>query len=128
MSEAVRRVGPDELAEVGDEITEGWQRLPGDENHLRGVEVVSGPGLAEPFDWLVTIWPREYFRDDPLGQELQQRLESAMMAVPGITGAENASWETWYVTGTGSGEAVRRACAEVVDELADRMRAAYDEF
>jgi hypothetical protein len=123
MSEEVRRADPDELDE---EITEAWERLPGEENYLRGVEVGSGEGLGEPFDWLVTIWAREYFRDDPLGQELQQRLESAMLAVPGVTSAENASWETWYVVGKASGEALCQACASVLDALVDRMRAAYD--
>jgi len=123
MSEEVRRADPDELDE---EIIEAWERLPGEENYLRGVEVGSGEGLGEPFDWLVTIWAREYFRDDPLGQELQQKLESAMLAVPEVTSAENASWETWYVTGKASGEALCQACANVLDGLVDRMRAAYD--
>lgn len=123
MSDGVRRV---DRAELDDEITEGWERLPGKENYLRGVEVGSGEGLGEPFDWLVTIWAREYFRDDPLGRELQERLEGALLAVPGVTSAENASWETWYVSGRASGEAVCRAAANVVDELADRMRAAYE--
>ena len=124
MSEEVRQVNS---AELGEEITEAWQRWPDRESYLRGVEVASGDGLEdEPFDWLVTVAAREYFRDDPLGQELQQRLESAMLAVPGVTGAENASWETWYVTGRASGEALCRACANVLDELAERMRAAYE--
>jgi hypothetical protein len=69
---------------------------------------------------------REYFRDDPLGQELQQKLEAAMLAVHKVTSAENASWETWYVTGGASGETLCRACANVLDDLADRMRAAYE--
>lgn len=125
MSEEVRRADPEDLDE---EITQGWERLPDEETYLRGVEVSSGEGLGEPFDWLVIIRAREYFRDNPLGQELQQRLESAMLAVPGVTGAENASWETWYVTGKASGEALCRACANVLDGLADRLRAAYDDM
>jgi hypothetical protein len=108
-----------------EEISDYWERVPAGEGYLRGVEVSSGEGLSEPFDWLVTISAREYFRDDPLGQELQQRLENAMLAVPGVTSAENASWETWYVTGKTSGEALCRAAATVVDELADRMRTEY---
>jgi hypothetical protein len=123
MSEEVRQVDPGELDE---EISEAWERIPDEEGYLRGVEVASGAGLEEPFDWLVTIAAREYFRDDALGQELRQRLESAMLAVPGVTGAENASWETWYVIGRGSGEALCRACAIVLDDLADRMRTAYE--
>jgi hypothetical protein len=126
MGEEVRRADAAELAEIGDELTEAWQRLPGDENMLRGVEVLSGEGLGEPFDWLVCIGARQFFRSNPLGDELQQRLETAMLAVPGVTSAENASWETWYVTGMASGEALCRACANVLDGLADRMRAAYE--
>lgn len=92
-----------------------WERVPADERYLLGVEVASGEGLSDPFDWLVTIWAREYFRDDPLGLELQQRLESALLAVPGVTSAENASWETWYVSGKASGEALCEAAATAVD-------------
>lgn len=123
MSDDVRRVDPTELDE---EITEAWRRWPDEESYLRGVEVASGAGLEEPFDWLVTVSAREYFRDDPLGRELQERLERAMLAVPGVTSAENASWENWYVSGGASGEAVCRACANVLDELADRMRTEYN--
>ena len=120
----VRQVDP---AELDDEVPEAWQRWPDEEGYLLGVEVASGAGWEyEPFDWLVTVSAREYFRDDPLGLELQQRLEAAMLAVPGVASAENASWETWYVTGGTSGEALCRACANVLDGLADRMRAEYE--
>jgi hypothetical protein len=120
----VRQVDP---AELDDEVPEAWQRWPDEESYLRGVEVASGAGWDdEPFDWLVTVSAREYFRDDPAGRELQQRLEAAMLDVPGVASAENASWETWYVTGGTSGEALCRACASVLDGLADRMRAEYD--
>jgi len=122
MGEEVRQTTPPD-----EELREYWERLPDDERHLRGVEVAA---WAEPegFEWQVTIWAREYFRDDPLGLELQQRLEGALGAVPGVTGVENASWEAWDVSGTASGEALCRAAASVVDELADRMRAEYGEM
>ena len=122
MSEEVRQAPPPD-----EEISEYWERLPGGENHLRGIEVAAGDG-SEGFDWPVTIWAREYFRDDRLGTELRQRLETALLAVPGVASAENGSWETWYVRGKASGEAVCRAAANVVDELADRMRVAYEEM
>lgn len=54
------------------------------------------------------------------------RLVSALLAVPGVTSADNASWETWYVSGNASGEALCQAAATIVDELADRMRAEYN--
>lgn len=121
MSEEVRRATPPD-----EELREYWERLPGDENHLRGVEVAA-PDEPEGFEWQVTIWAREYFRDDPLGLELQQRLEGALGAVPDVTSVQNASWETWEVRGNASGQALCRAAASVVDELADRMRAAYED-
>jgi hypothetical protein len=110
---------------LAEEISDYWERVPADERYLLGVEVRSGEGVSDPFDWLVTVSAREYFRDDPLGLELQHRLESALLAVPGVTSAENASWETWYVSGKASGKALCQAAAIVVDELADQMRAEY---
>jgi len=124
MSNDVQRVDP---AELDEEVTEAWQRWPDHEGYLLGVEVASGAGSEdEPFDWLVTVSAREYFRDDPLGRELQERLEAAMLSVSGVTSAENASWETWYVSGGISGEELCRACASVLDQLADRMRTEYN--
>lgn len=115
-----------QTASPDEESSDYWERVPAEERYLLGVEVASGEGLSDPFDWLVTISAREYFRDDPLGLELQRRLENALLAVPGVTSAENASWETWYVSGKASGEALCQAAAGVVDELADRMRAGYN--
>jgi hypothetical protein len=118
MSEEVRQSTPPD-----EELSEYWERLPSSEQYLRGVEVAAGEEID---GWQVTIWAREHFRDDPLGLELQQRLERALRAVPGVTNVANGSWETWEVNGTASGEALCRAAADVVDELADRMRAEYD--
>ncbi len=118
---------PDQqAAPSAEEISDYWDRVPPDEAYLLGVTVESGQRFpGEPFDWLVTVAAREYFRDDPLGPELQRRLEHALLAVPGVTSAENASWETWYVTGQTSGEALCQAAATILDDLADRMRAQY---
>jgi hypothetical protein len=118
MSEEVQQSTPSD-----EELSEYWERLPSTERYLRGVEVAAGEEID---GWQVTVWAREHFRNDPLGRELQQRLESALRAVPGVTSVENASWETWEVSGTASGEALCRAAADVIDELADRMRVAYE--
>ena len=120
MSEEVRQATPPD-----EELREYLERLPGDEVYLRGVEVAA-PDEAEDFDWQVTIWAGEYFREDPLGQELEQRLGTALRAVSGVTNVARIRWETWEVNGTSSGEALCRAAASVVDELADRMRTAYE--
>jgi hypothetical protein len=118
MSEEVRQAPPPD-----EEISEYWERLPDDELYLRGVAVAAGEGID---GWQVTLFAGEYFQQDPLGLELQQRLESALRAVPGVTNADRIRWETWEVNGTASGEALCRAAASVVDELADRMRVAYE--
>jgi hypothetical protein len=39
--------------------------------------------------------------------------------------ADEMDTEVWFVTGTPSGEALVRAVAEVVDDLAEPMRAYY---
>jgi hypothetical protein len=54
-------------------------------------------------------------------------MDSALTAVPGVTSAHNGSWEAWDVAGSPSGEALCRAAVTVVDYLAPRMSAAYDE-
>jgi len=102
----VRRAAPPH-----EEIREYRQRLPGDDNHLQGVDVAAWEEL-DGFEWQITIWAREYFRDDPLALELQQRLERALLADPGVSRVENASWETWDVSGAASGEALCPAAAE----------------
>jgi hypothetical protein len=120
MTDDVRQATPPD-----EEMTEYWERLPDDEEHLRGVEVAAIPAVD---GWQATIWAREYFRDDPLGRELKQRLDHALRSVHGVTGAENQSWETRDVSGTPSGEALCRAAAAVLDELADRLRTDYREM
>jgi hypothetical protein len=119
MSEEVQQTTPED-----DELSELWERLPDGEKHLRGVEAYTGEG-TEGY-WQVVIWAQEYFRRDPLGLELRRRLQAAMRAVPGVTDAEEQDNETWIVSGSPSGEALCRAAANVLDELADRMRIEYD--
>ncbi len=73
-------------------------------------------------DWQVSIWAQEFFRDGPLGVELRQRVASALRAVAGVTSVDEHDNESWWVTGTPSGEALTRAGASVVDDMADRLR------
>jgi hypothetical protein len=118
MSGEVRQAEPPD-----EELGEYWERLPGEEMYLLGVEAMAGDGID---GWHVTIWAGQYFRQDPMGVELRQRIQSALRAVPGVSKVAELRWETWEVSGTPSGEALTRAAASVVDELADRMRVAYE--
>jgi hypothetical protein len=120
VSEEVRQVEPED-----DELSECWQRMPDSEIYLRGVEAVTGEEID---GWQVTLGAGEYFRTEPMGVELEQRIANALRAVPGVSAVERIRWETWEVNGTPSGQALVHAAAAVLDELTDRMRAAYDEM
>jgi len=74
--------------------------------------------------WHVVVEPQEFFRQDPLGLELRQRVASALESVEGATRVTEHDNETWDVTGSPSGEALVRAVASVLDDLAPRMREA----
>jgi hypothetical protein len=45
-----------------------------------------------------------------------------MELVPGLTSVAENDNETWHVTGSPSGEALVRAVASVLNDLAERMR------
>lgn len=111
MNEEVRQV-PSSKAE----IEEVWERLT-DEPETRDVEAarwVDG-------DWVVGVAVQEFFRDDPVGVELRQRIAGALRSVDGVTSVGEHDNESWWVEGTPSGEALTRAAASVVDEMADRL-------
>jgi hypothetical protein len=101
-----------------DGVDGAWERLT-DEPGVRGVEA----WLHHPGGWVVTIWVQEFFRQDPLGEELRQRMASVLGSVDGVASVAEHDNESWSVRGTPSGEALTRAAANVVDGLADRLRA-----
>lgn len=113
MSDEVRQIVPED-----EEITEEWLRET-DEPGIRNVGAFTGPELD---GWFVSICAQEFFRQDSLGVELRHRIERALRAVAGVTDVCEHDNETWDVRGAPSGEALTRAAASVVDELADRMR------
>ena len=79
---------------------------------------------ADDGTWQVSIWAQEYFRSDPLGIELRERVVGALESVEGVISVTEHDNESWDVYGTPSGEALTRAAANVVDDLADRLRQA----
>jgi hypothetical protein len=113
VTEEVQQVPAD-----GDEsITEAWQRLT-DEPDIRGVEAARW----DDGQWQVTIWAQEFFRTGSLGVELRQRLASELAAVEGVTSVGEWDNESWCVEGTPSGEELTSVAANVVDNMADRLR------
>lgn len=117
MTEEVQQVA---LPTGDDSCDEAWERLT-DEPSVRGVN--SGR-WADDGTWQVTIWAQEFFRGDPLGTELRERVVSALESVEGAISVTEHDNESWDVCGTPSGEALTRAAANVVDDLADRLRQA----
>jgi hypothetical protein len=108
------------LAADEDSCDEAWERLT-DEPLVRGVN--SGR-WADDGTWQVSIWAQEFFRGDPLGVELRERVVGALESVEGVISVTEHDNESWDVCGTPSGEALTRAAANVVDDLADRLRQA----
>jgi hypothetical protein len=101
-----------------DGVQEAWTRLTG-EPSIRNVEA----WLHLSGGWVVTIWAQEFYRQDHLGEELRARLARALESVDRVTSVAEHDNESWRVSGTPSGEALTRAAANVVDDMADRLRA-----
>jgi hypothetical protein len=64
----------------------------------------------------------EFVRSDPLETELRQRIANALRGVSGVTHVAEHDRESWFLTGTTSGETLISAAAQVIDELADQIR------
>jgi hypothetical protein len=105
-----------EIEPADDEIQEEW--IYQSEDDVRTVSA----HLAESV-WSVVIWSQANFRDDPLGNELRERSQAALRAVPSVTDVTEADNETWDVTGDVTGPDLIRAVARVVDDMAERLRA-----
>lgn len=112
MSDEIRQVLPTGDGEARERLT--------DDPDVRGVEVVRA---GEAGGWQVTVWVMEFLREDPLETEVRRRMAAALRAVGGATSAGEQNREIWLVTVTPSGEALARAAAQVVDEIADQARA-----
>lgn len=104
---------------LADDADEAWERVTG-EPDVRGV----GAGRFDfAGGWNVTVAVMEIVREDPLESELRRRIAAALLSVGGVETAGEMDREVWFVTGTPSGEALVRAAAEVVDDLAGQTRA-----
>lgn len=101
-----------------DDVDELWSRAT-DEPDICGVEAER---IDEIGGWLVGVPVQEFFRQDPLGVELRRHMVAALRAVDGVATVSDHDNESWFVTGTPSGEALTRAAAIVLDDLADRLR------
>src|SRR6266567_8858189 len=102
MSEEIRQAPPDEA-----DADEVWQRLTG-EPDIRDVEAWTDDEID---GWVVDVGVQEFFRQEPLGVELRQRMEVALRAVEGVTNVAAHDNESWSVRGTPSGAALTRAAA-----------------
>jgi hypothetical protein len=109
-------------AELDGEADEAWERLTDDSDFL-GVEATKLAGMPR---WHVFVAVAEFLGEDPLESELRRRMAAALGGVAGAEHVAEEDREVWIVTGSPSGEALVRAAAEVVDDLAARARALVD--
>ena len=109
----VRRVQVDDV-----NVAEAWERETDDE----GVRGVGADLIGFAGGWNVTVSVMEFIREGPLEGELRRRIAAALRSVEGVETAEEMDREVWFVTGAPAGEALVRAVARVVDDLADRTR------
>jgi PAS domain-containing protein len=111
-------------AELGEDAGEGWERLV-DDADIRGISAYRIILGEQPY-WSVEVSLAEFLREEPLESELRQQMAAALEAVPDVEVVAAEDRESWFVTGNPSGEALVRAAAQVVDQLADRARAHLD--
>jgi len=97
---------------------ESWDRVTDDED-VRGV---GADRIDVAGGWNVTVPVMEFVREEPLEGELRRRIAAALRSVEGVGTADEMDREVWFVTGTPSGEALVRAAAQVVDDLAGQTR------
>ena len=92
-----------------------------DDPYIRFVEATLD---NESEGWQVLVGVADLLRDDALDSEFRRRVTAALASVAGVTEVENEGRGVdWYVTGRPSGKALVVAAAQVVDDLADRLRA-----
>jgi hypothetical protein len=108
-------------AELGEGCEEAWGRLT-DDPDVQSVDA-SKVTLGEQPYWSVGVAVAEFLREDPLESELRQQMTTALRSVDGVESVWEDDREVWGVSGIPSGEALVRAAADVVDQLAARARA-----
>jgi hypothetical protein len=102
-----------------EDADESWERETS-EPDVRGV---GADRIDFAGGWNVTVAVMEFVREDPLESELRRRVAAALPSVDGVESAGEMDREVWFVTGTPSGEALVRAVAAAVDDLAGQTRA-----
>ncbi|QKW33763.1 hypothetical protein HUT06_06720 [Actinomadura sp. NAK00032] len=116
MTDEIQQIQP-----LDSSIAEEWLRKTNEPN----LRAVSASKLREGPWWHVSVWVMEFVRTGPLELELRHRIDDALSAVTGVTSVEEEDREVWTVTGEPTGKALVEAVAQVVDDLADQTRNAF---
>jgi hypothetical protein len=96
-----------------------------DDADIRGISAYRIVLGEQPY-WSVEVSLAEFLREEPLESELRRQMATALEAVPGAEVVDEEDRESWFVSGSPSGEALVRAAGQVVDQLAARARAYLD--
>jgi hypothetical protein len=110
----VRKITPEDSS-----IVEEWERVTSDRDVLG---VSAARSKRAKWNWQVTVNAAEFARKAPLEARLHEGILSALKKVKGVKAVVHEDREVWALEGEASGEELVRACAVVVDELADDLR------
>ena len=105
-----------------DDADEAWEREI-DHEEDGEVRFVEAARIDFAGGWNVHVAVMEFVREEPLEGELRRRIAAALRSVEGVETADEMDTEVWFVTGAPAGQALVRAVAAVVDDLAGQTRA-----
>ena len=108
-----------------DEILEEWVRVT-DSLDLLGVDAVK-IDLPE-WPWQVSLYVAEFVREESLERKMDSMLVTALKNLPGVLEVVREDREVWLVNGNIGGEALVRACAQVVDNLLPETRTLFEDL
>jgi hypothetical protein len=122
MSE-VQVVRVDDEDDDGERI-ERWERLLDDQNDVDTMGVAAYTGYPPEWPWAVSVYASEFVYRPPFGEVFQDRLDSTLQGVNGVTAVARDDGPVWLIAGSPQPEELVRAVATLLNELEEPLREA----
>ena len=106
---------------LDEEGTRRWARYTTDSD-VFGVEAWSFGDVSPDWPWGLAVSVVDVLSDDDLRVKVCDRLDEALLAVPGVTEIAMEDSSIWLIAGDIGGDAVVRAVSEVLNDLEDLLR------
>ena len=104
-----------------EEITEAWFRACKlDDTDLQSVDAVKSECSSYP--WSISFGAAHAIREEPYAGILEDTLNKALNAIPGVKNAVREDTEKWVVEGDINGEVLVRAGSVAIDKFLHRYR------